>query len=93
MPSESNIAATMLIVKTRSYPGGWRKDAQENKALRSLREEWRDMVDAYGYETYAVHPRTYIDDMGGFTYPSGHEPRLINIVDGKLNRERKRRRT
>jgi hypothetical protein len=86
-----NIAATMLIVMTRSFPGGWRKGTDVPSLLKSLKEEWRDYVEDYGFQVYAVHPRSYINDMGGFVYPTGHDPKLIEQHDGKKNKPKTRR--
>lgn len=85
-----NIAETMLIVMTRSFPGGWRKGTNVQSLVKLLKEEWRHEVEQYGYSVHQVHPRSYINDMGGFVYPTEHQPRLIEQIDGKKNKPKKR---
>lgn len=87
----NDIAEKMLIVMTRTWPGGWRKGLDEKSLVRDLKSEWRMEVEDYGYKVHEVHPRSYVGDMGEFVWPTGHEPKLIKTVDGRKNKPGRRR--
>lgn len=82
--------AVTLLLMTRTYPGGWVKDvdnAEDEKALlRRLKGDWRREVENYGFSVFAVHPDTYVNEMGDLTFKIGHPPKLLNVFDGKKNK-------
>lgn len=75
------------IVTTRTWPGGWERSRDEKEALRRLRGDWRQQVQDYGYNVYAVHPDTYLDGLANFNFPIGAQPIKVKEVKGRKSKK------